>query len=219
MTLRILTSRSLTRASHNKKMAPPKLRHGIGANCSVLIKRLHPAKLVADKFPNLAHGRRLSDLICLREEEKMVTRKLQTCFVYRHQDFEGKELHAVRRWSQVESEGSDTQIFGLTNNPVDAEVTDTEEEPEIRLEIPTFVRNAGNRAEDIAEVRALGLWLMTTMNPPQRTYLHHKTTTTKLLMAYSGDGVALTTGSRQMVSNLGHASIVFLELRCKARRC
>jgi hypothetical protein len=112
--------------------------------------------MVADKFPNLAHGRRLSDLICLREEEIMVTRKLQRCFVYRHSDFEGKELHAVRRWSTVESEGSDTQLFGQTIIPVDTEETETEAETEIRLEIPTFVRNAGNRAEDIAEVRALG---------------------------------------------------------------
>jgi hypothetical protein len=152
MTIRILTSGSLMRALHNKKMAPPKLRHGIRANCSILIKRLHPAKMVADKFPNLAHRRHLSNSICLREEEKTVTRKLQTCFVYRHKDFEGKELHAIRRWSKVKSEGSDTQLFGPTANPAEDEVTETEDEPEIWLEIPTFVCYAGNRAEDIAEV-------------------------------------------------------------------
>jgi hypothetical protein len=112
--------------------------------------------MVADKFPNLAHGWHLPDLICLREEEKITTRKLQTCFVYRHQDFEEKELHAIQQWSKVKSEGSDTQLFGPTANLVEGEVTETEDEPEIRLEIPTFVRNAGNRAEDIAEVCVLG---------------------------------------------------------------
>jgi hypothetical protein len=77
-------------------MASPKLCHGIEANCSVLIKWLHPAKMVANKFTNPEHGLHLSGLICLREEEKMVTRKLQVCYVFRHSKFEGKELHAIR---------------------------------------------------------------------------------------------------------------------------
>jgi hypothetical protein len=60
-------------------------------------KQLHPAKMeVAKKFTNPEHGRHLSDLICLREEEKMVTRKLQVCYVFRHSEFEGKELHAIQ---------------------------------------------------------------------------------------------------------------------------
>jgi hypothetical protein len=87
---------------------------------------------------------------------KKVTRKLLTRFVYRHQDFEGKDLNALQRWSKVESEGSDTRFFGATNNLVEDEVTETEDEPDIRLEIPTFVCNAGNHAEDIAKVCALG---------------------------------------------------------------
>jgi hypothetical protein len=58
----------------------------------------------------------------------MVTRKLQRCFVCRHSNFEGKELHAVRQWSTVKSEGSDTQLFGLTINPVDTEETEKEGE-------------------------------------------------------------------------------------------
>jgi hypothetical protein len=37
---------------------------------SVLLTQLHPAKVVADKYPILVHGQHLSDLICLREEEK-----------------------------------------------------------------------------------------------------------------------------------------------------
>jgi hypothetical protein len=56
----------------------------------------------------------------------------------------------------VESEGSDTQLFGTNANPVDDEETETDAEPEIRLEIPTFVCHAGNREEDIAEVHVLG---------------------------------------------------------------
>jgi hypothetical protein len=70
MTIHILTSKTSSRALHNKKMAPPKLRHGIGANCSILIKWLHPAKMVANKFTNPEHGRHLSDLICLHKERK-----------------------------------------------------------------------------------------------------------------------------------------------------
>jgi hypothetical protein len=141
---------------HNKKMAPPKLRHGVGASCSLLLTRLHPAKVVADKFTNLVHGVRLSDLICLREEEKMVSRRLQLCFVFRHGDFEGKDLHAVRRWSKVEVEGSDTQLFGANNNNEEEVLEEGATEPELQTPIPLEVLHAGNRAEDIAQVRALG---------------------------------------------------------------
>jgi hypothetical protein len=55
----------------------------------------------------------------------------------------------------VESEGSDTQLFRTNANPVDDEETEMDADPEVRLEIPTFVCHAGNRAGDIAEVCVL----------------------------------------------------------------
>jgi hypothetical protein len=47
-------------------------------------------------------------------------------------------------------------LFRTIDNPAEDEETETETEPEIRLEIPTFVCNDGNRTEDIAEVHPLG---------------------------------------------------------------
>jgi hypothetical protein len=156
MMISILTCGTSTRAPLNKKMAPQKLRHGAGATCSVLLTRLHPAKLVSDKYTNLEHGRRLSDLICIRQEDKIVSRRLQSCFVYRHGDFEGKELHAVGRWSKVEVEGNFIHYFGSNATNEDEEKDEGASDEVVQIQIPTEILHAGNRAEDIAQVRALG---------------------------------------------------------------
>jgi hypothetical protein len=85
-----------------------------------------------------------------------VSRKLQLCFVYRHEDFEGKSLHAVQRWSKVENEGADTQLFVTPDNTPEEEKDEGAPEEEVRTEIPAEILHSGNRAEDIANVRALG---------------------------------------------------------------
>jgi hypothetical protein len=133
-------------------MAPPQLHHGIRARCSVLLKRLHPAKVVAKKFLNFEHGRRLSGLICLRKEEKRVSRRLQLCFVYRHDDFEGTELHCVQRWSKVENEGVASHIFGADDTSEEEEKEERASDPVVETPIPQQVLDAGNRAEDIAAI-------------------------------------------------------------------
>jgi hypothetical protein len=106
----------------------------------------------------LEHGRCLSDLICIRKEDNIVSRRLQSCFVYRHGDDEGKELHAVGRWSKVEVEGNDIHYFGSNDTNEDKETKDGEgaSDEVVQIQIPTEVLHAGNCAEDIAQVRALG---------------------------------------------------------------
>lgn len=82
------------------------------------------------------------------------------CFVYRHGDFEGRELHAVVRWSNVETEGSDQHLFVSSNNQPEEEKDERAEAPPLEAregnQIPNEVHHLGNRAEDMAQVRALG---------------------------------------------------------------
>jgi hypothetical protein len=135
-------------------MAPPQLHHGIGARCSVLLKQLHPAKVVPDKYTNPEHGWRLSGLICLRKkEEKMVLRRLQVCFVYCLDDCEGTELHACQRWSKVESEGAALHIFGADDTNEEEEKEEGATDPVVETPIPPQVLHAGNRAEDMNNSR------------------------------------------------------------------
>jgi hypothetical protein len=147
MMILILTSGTSTGASLNIKMAPPKLRHGVGATCSVLLTRLHPANVVSEKYTNLEHGRRLSDLICIRQEDKIVSRRLQSCFVYQHGDFEGKELHAVGRWSKVEVEGNCIHYFGSNDTNQAEEKEEGASEEVVQIQIPTEVSHAKRKRQ------------------------------------------------------------------------
>jgi hypothetical protein len=85
-----------------------------------------------------------------------VSRRLQLCFVYRHDDFEGTELHCVQRWSKVETEGAASHIFGANNTNEEEEKEEGASDPVVETPIPQQVLHAGNRAEDIAEIRGMG---------------------------------------------------------------
>lgn len=85
-----------------------------------------------------------------------MSRRLQVCFVYRHDDFEGIELHACQRWSKVESEGAALHIFGADDTNEEEEKEEGAADPVVETPIPPQVLHAGNRAEDIADIRNLG---------------------------------------------------------------
>jgi hypothetical protein len=85
-----------------------------------------------------------------------VSRRLQLCFVCRHDDFEGMELHAVQRWSNVESEGAASRTFGTEDTNEEDEKEEGATYPVVDSPIPPQVLHAGNRAEDIAEICGLG---------------------------------------------------------------
>ena len=88
-----------------------KLQPGISAKCSVLIKFLHLVKVVQSKFPNFEHNKRLDNLFLLFEKEIRVNRIDQKCFVFRHADFANLQIHASKRWVEVEEEGPINSLF------------------------------------------------------------------------------------------------------------
>ena len=131
-----------------------RLRHGVGAKISVYKKFLHPRALVAAKYPNAGKTDVLHGLLAIRQEEKMVSKKMQSCIVMRHNDFDdGQLLHAVTRYCKVEEEGPLASLFNdiLQDAPeggIDVACTGEENVP---TEIPA---NSGD--DDASKFRALG---------------------------------------------------------------
>jgi hypothetical protein len=82
--------------------------------------------------------------------------RMGLCFVYRHDDFEGTELHCVQRWSKVETEGAASYIFGTDDTNEEEEKEEGASDPVVDTPIPQQVLHAGNHAEDIAEIRGMG---------------------------------------------------------------
>lgn len=132
---------------------PETLHHGVGAVCSVLLRRLHPLQLVQHKFPNAEHQQRLDDLICIRKEIKKVSRRDQMCYVFRHDVLDdNQELHCVCRWSQVKTPPMEP-FEGQQEEPLIANEGAVNE----RIgAIPVEILMAGGTREDIQLARAAG---------------------------------------------------------------
>ena len=60
---------------------------GVGAVCNVLLKRLHPSRLIQSVNPNQDSHDRLHGLLAIRKETKQIQRRQVTCVVFRHDDF------------------------------------------------------------------------------------------------------------------------------------
>ena len=140
-------------------------RLGAGAKCSVLIKFLHPSKLVKETLTNPRHNERLDDLIAIREERKKVNRKDQVVVAFRHCKFDNQELHCVKRFVKVVNEGHPDHFFNETSSN-DSENEDNIEatnqtangiEEQQGIPLPNDLTHFGNRREDIATIRGLGL--------------------------------------------------------------
>ena len=92
---------------------PKKLRRGKHAEVSVLLKYLHPQKLVNDKFPNRTATSKIDKAIVVRCEEKKVTRKQQLCCVLTHESFPDNEVHCVERYARVTKEGPEDYLYDV----------------------------------------------------------------------------------------------------------
>jgi len=139
-------------------MAPSKKRCGVGAKCTVLTKYMHPAKLIDEKYPNRTAHHKVENLVAIREDTKKVSQREQCVFVFRHDDFPDKELHCVRRWCKVIEEGAEEHLFErIAQQRVrEAQVAGNEGRDEEATDIGEEIFRMGNRAEDIAMVRAAG---------------------------------------------------------------
>ena len=104
---------------------PAKLRLGVSANCSTLVKYMHPGKLINDTIRKRVSRTRITNLIVVRQDTKIVNTKEQPVIVFHHGDFDGKEIYCVKRWVKVEIEGPEEHIFESTDNAEDNAVNPT----------------------------------------------------------------------------------------------
>ena len=138
----------------------PKLRHGRGAECSILTKFIHSLQLVRDKHVNLEKTHRTMGVL-VDETEKKVNRKIQKCYSFRLDDYPDQLLHAVRKYVTVTKEGSRHGIFGVVD-PVDNNNKDIPvATAEVVIENEYMVNDtskilSGSLNEDIAAMRAAG---------------------------------------------------------------
>jgi hypothetical protein len=134
-----------------------RLRNGVGAKISVYKKFLQPRALVAAKYPNAGKTDVLHGLLVICQEEKMVSKTMQSCIVMRHNNFDdGQLLHAVTRYCKVEEEGPLASLFNdiLHDAPergIDVAFTGEENVP---TEIPAY---SGD--DDASKFRALGFYV------------------------------------------------------------
>jgi len=123
---------------------------------------MHPAKIVDEKYPNRTAHHKMENLIALREETKKVSQKEQQVFVFRHDDFPEQELHCVKRWCKVTEEGPEEHIWERLRQSFaramlsESQAAGKEGRDEEAHDIGEDIFRMGNRAEDIAMVRAAG---------------------------------------------------------------
>lgn len=126
-----------------------KKHHGVGAICSVLTSRLHPSAVLRGKYP---HGppdgksHRTINLYLVRQQEIVVTRKKQLCYVIRSDDFKRDdntfiELHAVRSNVRVEREGAAEYFFEPVTQEEAIEENAFKESEAAGAEVPEVVQN------------------------------------------------------------------------------
>ena len=136
-----------------KTMARSKPRAGVGAKCSVLFKKLHPSKYVAEKFPNMGAQDRLEDLIATRREHFIDKGKRITRTFFTHADHPGTEFSSS--YLIVREEGDPSELFETPSAPTAAAAADAPQD--VAEPIDQTVFEATNTAEDIAMVLNQGL--------------------------------------------------------------
>ena len=97
-----------------KKIIPtmaPKKRLGVGAECTVSLRFLHPKDKIAEKIPNQTKSQKLSVLVVQERMEKPIRRKAMQCVVFQHEDFGGQLLWCMEKYVKVDVEGPKETFF------------------------------------------------------------------------------------------------------------
>ena len=121
---------------------------GKDAVVSVPIRILHSKKVVSQTWSKCNAGTRIDNLVVVRQQVIKISRKDQLVVVLTHDKLPGKELHCVRRYARVITEGS-TEIFFESNaDSIGPETAPTASVQE-QSELPTGLINPYQlRAED-----------------------------------------------------------------------
>mmetsp|Transcript_7125 Transcript_7125/g.8193 ORF Transcript_7125/g.8193 Transcript_7125/m.8193 type:complete len:136 (+) Transcript_7125:126-533(+) len=117
---------------------------------------MHPSKLISDQYPNTTAHSIIENLVAIREDKKKVDQ--QHVIVFRHDVFDGVEIHYVKRWVMVINEGAESHLFKIMvkervrkGQSAGIESRDVES-----IDLHESIFQMGNNAEDIALVQAAG---------------------------------------------------------------
>ena len=134
----------------------PKKRLGKGAKVSILIKYLHPSRLVSSTFPNVPSNHRIDNCTVIGRDAKTVNRKKdRPVIIIQHKSFkstdgEDEEVYALPRWFKITEEGPSEHLFGASSstevaNPINNGTVNTEQE----VEAPPIVNMINERGRII----------------------------------------------------------------------
>jgi len=131
-------------------MSTKKMTMGKGAVVSVLSSRLHPSLLIRDRWPNPQKNHRVENLVIIRQEVKKVNRRDAMTLVMTHEDFkvdgEYTELHAIKRFCIIKSEGDPDFFFTIALAAEDVAAAEAEFVPQ---EIQDMVARGTLEADDV----------------------------------------------------------------------
>ena len=61
-----------------------KKTNGVGATCSVLLRYLHPAKAIAERYCNYGHKDRLDGLLVIGKDKCVINKVKRTVIMFLH---------------------------------------------------------------------------------------------------------------------------------------
>ena len=126
---------------------PRPLIAGTGAECSVLLKYLHPSKRISEVFPNRTANERLDGLVAIKKDGRKVNKKMQQCIIFRHDRFPNEELHCVTRFCKVLKEGAVEDYFEVQVPVAAVEPQDDPAQVPDALEVQQDARMASSNEE------------------------------------------------------------------------
>ena len=135
-------------------------RNGIGARCSVLLRKLHPGNVLAERFPNFGSQERLYDLITVKKDDVICGGRVMQMIFFTSATVPNESLFASPGFVKVIEEGDKADYFepSATRASTPAPVPGAHEPAEGEL-LDEAVFFSNNTAEDIAIVRNQGLYV------------------------------------------------------------
>ena len=89
----------------------PKKQLGVGAECTVSLRFLHPKDKIAEKIPNHTKSQKLLVPVVQERMAKPIWPKATQCVVFRHEDFGGQLLWCMEKYVKVDVEGPKETFF------------------------------------------------------------------------------------------------------------
>lgn len=127
-----------------------KKRLGKDAKVSIIVRYLHPSRLISTTMPNVASNQRIEDCIVIRMAVKKVNRRDQLVIVMKHDNFKTndgapEEIYSVSRWCKVQEEGPSEYYFDNEDNGEAAQPSNEIPEKEMEVELPDVSAQINHR--------------------------------------------------------------------------